>query len=465
MKKIISILLILASVLTMVACTPNNNTDEIEDDIKYIAITEFVTLVNTLPHNVDHLAPSHKDVLDAANESLEFVLELYEGDDSSLLKTNKGKDTAYAKAKADLAKYNAQWTVVEAIVEAAETLNVILKVAFDEDVFTKEFGANIETLTYLNSLKALIEGWEATIVTDVEDEDYSEEIYNLVNRSVYEGYVADYEVEIADLRAAADAFIEAVAALEGTITPDSLDAIMAAYDLYDVAAGLVAPSIMDTLCGYTDYTNDDDELVDVIGVQDSLKALTNVHHADYTWLVDTIAALEEAVANAVIKCTAEHKDAEGKEIACDGKGACANVGKVDYAVLSASNFDDEIVKILSYYNLDETVFDAEALAEYKVARIYTAVETAKANVLAANEAYANAGLVTYYNAQIAKITANYTFAVELDCTCDPESEDPCECDTYVMAIENDPITVLTEKFDVVALTAIFADAANNAQPE
>ncbi len=427
---------------------------EINKTFKPLAVEQVVTLVNALPENVAHLAPSHEEALKAANDALTFALGLYEGDDSTLLLDKKNKATAYANAKADLALYNAQWTVVEAIVAAAETLNETLKEAFDEDVFTEEFGANIETLTYLNSLKALIDAWETTIVTDVEDEDYSEEIYNLVNRSVYEGYVADYEVEIADLRAAADAFIEAVAALEGTITPDSLDAIMAAQNLSKAAAGLKPADMMDTLCGYTDYTDDEGELVDVIGVQDSAIKLTALYN-DYKWLVDTIEALEKAVADAVIKCAVEHKDADGKVVACDGKDACAKVGTVDYAVLANSDFDTEIVKILSYYNLDETVFDAEALAEYKVARIYDEVQAAKKNVADAHAAYANELFFTSYNNDIDAITANYTFAVELVCTCPDDSTDPCECNTYKMAIENDPIDVLAEQFDYAVLVEIF----------
>ena len=438
--------------------------EELEDRLaelvkafKPLAVEHFVTLVYALPENVAHLAPSHEEALEAATEAYAFVLELYNNDDASLLLDKKNKPTVYANAKADLADYNVQWTVVECIVESAQLVNEILMHAFDEENFTEEFGANIETLTYLNSLKALIEDWECTIVTDPYDEDYSAEIYNLVNRSIYYGYVAQYEAKVADLRVTADAFINAVAALEGTITPDSRDSLMAAYDLYDAAVGLVAPSIIDTLCGYYDYVDEDGEIVEIIGVQDSLYILTNKYHAEYTWLVSVIKALEHSIEDAVIKCEFVHKDANGKTIDCDGKGACAHVGMIDYT--RVENFDYEIVIILSYFNLDETVFDADALAEYKIARIIGAVEMARANVYEANAAYPNAGLVTYYNAQIDKtITADYTFAVELDCTCYEGYDEPCECDTYVMAIENDPIAILAEKFDLDALMRIFADA-------
>ena len=423
-----------------------------------IAVEDFIAKVELLPE-VALVTLKHQAALKAANDAYAVLDTFYEDLDEI-----KGKE--FALAEEALGELNVHMEVLVALdgtveegeepVEGTAAYINALIASFKKTTIK----ADIDTHTWINNLLAAVKTWETAVWTNgdykytvVTEDGYVADVYNLIDRTTLAGYVSAFEKVTADLKVAADAFINAVKALD-KITPDSLDDIMAAYDLYDVAAGLELPSVIDVLCNYVDYTDDEGEPVDVIGVQDSLKLLTNTIHANHTWLVGTIKDLADSVKGAYIKC-----DCAADK---DGKVTCTDETHGTYDLTAVADFDEEIVKIIAQFGLDETVFDADLLAIYKAARINSYIEAAKANVEAANEAYPNESLVARYNAQIAKITADYTFAAEYTCV-DPENKDhKCNCAddlaNWDLAIVNDPVKTLTENFDLETLKAIFADA-------
>ena len=432
-------------------------------EFRPIVVASYQALAEALPAE-EQIAPSHYEQVEKVTEELNFVGVVYEelyGAEAatkfnSLLTKKNSKATDLGKAVKRHEEAVARVEVVKKIEAAAKVVNETLANAFKKDNVDgfdiTKYGANLLTHKYVKEqLLAHITYWENvwSIITDEDDEDYNEELYNLVNRDVYEGYVADFEVVVEELRTAADAFRDAVAAIEA-ITPDSKTELDNAKALFDAAAKLMKKEDLDIILDYVDYVDEDGEDVEITGVVDSWYTMLTLR-AEYDWLVTAIKALEEDVKDSLIECQqpAVHGklDPNGNLVECD----CQNVGKYDYSTIG--NHDASIVKILGNYGLDESVFDAALLAEYKVARLQSHIATAKANVATAQAASTlepelSAALANMLNEEIDTISANYTFAVELVCTCDEDSTDPCECDTYKMAIVDDPAEKLDTYYTV-----------------
>ena len=429
-------------------------------DFAPVVVASFQTLAEALPE-VEMVAPSHYAQVEEATDELAFVAEIYTelyGAEASakfqaLLTKKNGKLTDLGKAVDKYQDVVARVAVVKQIEAHANQVNDRLAKAFTKDnmegwVLTN-YGANLATHNYIyNTLWAHIDYWERIneIVTDEKDEDYNEELHNLVNYDVYEGYIADFEVVVEELRTAADAFIESVEAIEA-ITPDSLETLNASKALFDAAAKLMKKEDLDIILDYVDYVDEDGEDVEINGVVDSWYTMWALYD-DYFWLVDAIAALENDVKDSIIKCTDNThgtKDQHGDIIPC----TCANVGKYDYSTIG--NHDGNIVIILGNYGLDESVFDTALLDVYKVARLQSAIATAKTNVATAHglaTADSKDSMKRVLEAEIDRISLVYTFAVELVCTCPDDSTDPCECNTYKMAIVNDPAKTLADNYTV-----------------
>lgn len=448
--------------------------DALMDDFKPLVVANFVKLVKALP-TVEQYAPSHEEALKAATKELDFVKALYDNKLDGLMKTSKGKETDFAKALTTYNKVNARAAYVHnTIVVRAERVNEKLKNALtskNEYGFDMtKFGANIETYTYIyETLVDDITWWENTcdIITDTKDEDYNAELHGLVNYDVYEGYVAKFEAAIATLKAAADEFIAAVEAIEN-VNLNSKATLDAAKVLFDTVSKGQKIADLDKILGLNDYLDDEDELVEVTGIADSYDAWLT-QYARFNWLVNAKKNLEDAVKATEVKCVAEHKDADGKVIACDGKGACATVGTLDYKLFDmtkVAGIDADILVILVEYELDETVFDAELLTVYKMARLQTILAEVTANLTDAYEASTkNAkaqALKGIIEEEIKAVAANYTFAAEFTCE-DPDNDDhKCECakdlDNWAIVIENEPATALAEKYTTAILADRFAKA-------
>ena len=441
--------------------------DALMTEFKPLAVAKFVELVNTLPE-VELLAPSHYEAVEAAQAQAKFVLvDLYNNDDASIkVEGKKNKATAYAKALDTLAEVEVRIAEVKWIEKCANDVNEKLAKAFDKDNLdgfdVKKYGANIETYNYVcGTLNAHIEYWQTSngIVTDAKEEGYNAELYNLVNYSVYEGYVAKFETEVATLRAAAEAFITAVEAIEN-VNLDSKATLDAAKVLFDTVAKGQKIADVDTILGLDkDIVDEDGELVEeVTGVADSYKAWLT-QYARYNWLVDAKKALEDSVKNALIVCTADHKDADGKTVACDGKGACENVGEYDLAKIG--NFDADILEIIALYELDETVYDAELLSVYKLARIQSTLQGVLDLVDAAHAASQNTKKDTLKKILVEEIkaaAADYTFEAEFTCEYPDVKDHECNCaeklSKWDFVIENDA-TALVEKYTAEILADRF----------
>ena len=438
--------------------------DTLITEFKPLVVEKFVELTNALPQ-VELLAPSHYEAVEAAVEEAAFVIELYGVDEAKKLETNKkGKLTAYGEALKTLAEVEAREVVVREIEAGAEALNEVLAEAFDKETLEAagiKYGANIETYNYVYvTLNAHIKYWQTSngIVTDEMDEDFNEELYNLINYSVYEGYIDMFEDEVATLRAAAEEFIAAVEAIEN-VNLDSKATLDAVKVLFDTVAKGQKIADVDTILSLNDYVDEDGELVEVTGVADSYKAWLN-QYARYDWLVAAKKNLEESVKNALIVCTAEHKDADGKTIACDGKGACEKVGTYDLTKIG--NFDADILEIIAMYELDETVYDAELLSVYKLARIQYTLEGVLNLVDAAHAASTNTKKDTLKAILVEEITAaaaDYTFEAEYICIDPYNKNHKCDCaedlSNWAMAIENEPAEVLAEKYTAEILADRF----------
>ena len=436
--------------------------DALMTEFKPLVVDKFVELAQALPE-VEFLAPSHYDAVKAAADEAAFVIELYGTTEAKKLETNKkGKLTAYGEALKTLAEVEAREVVVREIEAGAEALNEVLAEAFDKETIANmelKYGANIETYNYIAFLGELIDGWVEywEIVEDTKAEDYNAELYNLVNHNVYAGYVANFEAEVATLRAAAEEFIAAVEAIEN-VNLDSKATLDAAKVLFDTVANGQKIADVDTILELNDYLDEDEELVEVTGVADSYDAWLT-QYARYNWLVAAKKNLEESVKNALIVCTAEHKDADGKTVACDGKGACEKVGTYDLTKIG--NFDADILEIIAMYELDETVYDAELLSVYKLARIQTTLDAVLTLVDEAYAASTNTKKDTLKAILVEEITAaaaDYTFEAEFTCV-DPDNKDhECDCAedlaNWALVIENDA-TVLAEKYTAEILADRF----------
>jgi exonuclease VII small subunit len=448
-------------------------------DFAPVVLAKYQELAAALPE-VEQVAPSHYEQVEKATAEGEFVkfiwTEVHGAQASAklnaLLTKKNGKDTDLGKAVKLHKAVVARVLVVKQIEAHANAVNKVLADAFKNETVDRfdetKYGANLYTHKYIyETLWADIDYWERinNIITDEKDEDYNEELHNLVNYEVYEGYKADFQVVVEVLREAADKFIDAVAAIE-KITPDSKDELNAAKALFDAAAKLMKKEDLDIILNYVDYVDEDGDDVEINGVVDSWYTMLKLR-ADYDWLVAAIATLENDVKDSLVKCTNETHgklDANGNVVVCNCKQQALEItaGGVkvlaeykvgEYNLHTIGNHDANIIKILGNYDLDESVFDADLLAVYKVARLLPYINTARKNVETAKKASTldaelSDALANYLNEEIDEISANYTFAVELVCTCPENSTDPCECDTYKMAIVDDPAKTLTEKYAV-----------------
>ena len=439
--------------------------DVLLDEFKPTVVARFVELVNALPE-VAQLAPSHEKALVAARKELEFVEELHTTEEFYALQTSySGKITDFGKAINKLMELETRWVDIEKIIIYANRTNEILNLAFTKDNYdgfdVSKYGANLYTHTYIYStLKDVIDWYFISnyIITDENDEDYNAELYYLVNQEIFEGYVAKFETVVSELRVKADEFIIAVMSID-RITPDSKAELDAVKDLFDKAASSMRVADMDIILGYQDYIDEDGEDVDIFGVEDAYNDMISLY-AKYYWLVDAITALEDDVKEALIKCSDETHgklDANGNVIECD----CKDVGKYDYA--SIANHDAEILRIIAMYGLDESVFDEELLAEYKIARllpyIYEAIENVEWACENSTYLYRDT-LKEILIEEIYSISADYTFDAKFYCV-NPENEDhECDCQydlsNWCFAIEHDPAKELMEQYSPEVLADRFA---------
>lgn len=439
--------------------------DALLDGFKPLIVEKFIELVKALPR-VELLAPSHYEAVEAARTEANRVVEYYGADAKKLETNSKGKATDYAKALTALAAAEARVAVVKTIEQHAKDLNEFLAKAFDKETLKKEgitYGANIETYNYLDFVGEQIEKWikNRAIVTDTKDEDYSAELYNLVNHNVYDGYVTKFETVVAELRAKADAFIAAVGAIEN-VNLDSKATLDAAKVLFDtVSKGMLIEDI-DTILGLDDYYDDvKEEDVDVTGVADSYDAWLTLYH-NYNWLVDTKAELEKAVKDTLIECKKQDvhgkKDQHGDIVVCD----CEDVGTYAYKNISLTftdyngtvrTFDSAIVEIIAMYGLDETVFDAKLLEQYKLARLQATLDIVTGRLNNAYEASTDSRKETLKKSiteEILGVAANYTFAAEFECQDKDNKKHECHCAedlaNWSMAIVGEPANTLAEKY-------------------
>ena len=441
--------------------------DTLVTEFKPLVVEKFVELVNALP-TVEQLAPSHYEAVEAAAEEAAFVIELYGTTEAAKLETDKkGKLTAYGTALETLAEVEARIAVVETIEAHAKALNEVLAKAFDKDnafgFDTKKYGANIYTYNHLANVGAQIENWieKRAIVTDEKDEAYNAELYNLVNHDVYAGYVADFEAEVATLRAAAYEFINAVEDIDN-INLDSKAELDAAKILFDKVSKGQKLADLDTILGLYDIYDEDGELVEEVTNFSEAYDAWLTQYVRFNWLVDTKKALEDAAKATLVKCedaTHGKKDANGDIVVCD----CENLGTYDYTKF-VGDFDNDIVRIIAEYELDETVFDAELLTVYKMARLQTTLAVVMTNL---KDAYNNSAqdakaqaLYGIIAEEIKAVAANYTFEAGYTCV-DPDNKyHDCDCaedlNNWVMIIENDPVEALAEKYT----PAILADRFN-----
>jgi hypothetical protein len=135
------------------------------------------------------------------------------------------------------------------------------------------------------------------------------------------------------------------------------------------------------------------------------------------------------------------------------------VGTYDLALIG--NFDDDILAIIAMYELDETVYDAELLSVYKLARIQTTLNgvlTLVDNAYAASTNTKKDTLKKILVEEIKAAAADYTFEAEFTCV-DPDNKDhECDCAeklaNWELVIENDA-TALVEKYTAEILADRF----------
>ena len=390
-------------------------------DFKPLVVDTFITLVGKLP-SVEQYAPSYEDELVAAQEEYAFVLELYGEDVKDLRKDKKDKETAFAKAEVTLGEIKAQKVVVDGIVEAAELVNEAIKAQKDYKI-----AADRASRLMIEGLEALVAEWEEdySIITDEKDEDFNAELYNLVNRAGIEAYNNTLLAKAGELKVLADAYIAIIDGIEKVTntSKDTLDASLDAWDEFTTAAGALTPVDVDFIVGYES--------------EEGVVAAWNNYTAKLTVYNNIIAAIDyvENGVKAVMKvdCKVNHgKNEDDEPIACDCEVNVLDETKL--TSLDQTGIDAKLVALLATYELDETVIDADLLAIYKTARLYDELAAALANVDTAYAAATNASkdaqkasLVTLVERAAKKA---YTFEVELVCTCDPDSEEECECDTY-----------------------------------
>ena len=441
--------------------------DDLFEAFQPLAIDAFVAAVESIPA-VETLSLNHKDAVKKAHDAYTTLTDDFYS--VSELAALKNKD--FHNAEETLAEIDVHMGILTSIYgkELGEndpdptTFTTAVEINWLIASYKKTaIKADTTTDAWLDNLNALVKAWDETVhtVTDpivgtyeyvVVDEDgkYVADVYNMIDRATLASYNTAFAKATADLATSAQAFIDAVAAFDGKVTPNSKAALDAAYDLYKVASGKMIAADLDKILGY-DQKNEDGEYP--MGVVKSFAKYLELGTA-YADITSSIKDLEKWVTDTIIiKCTAKHEDKDHNELPCDGKGVCENVGKIDYTLVTddkIEEFDDMIVKLLGVYGLDETVFNSDALTTYKALRYYNQIAKITENIKKYNtgktpaENYAEALLLE----NLEKVATDYTFAVKFVCEKpdDKNHKEHTSACVYEMNIENNPKTVLERDF-------------------
>ena len=407
---------------------------------KPLVVEKVVELVAALP------APeatyyAHKDALKAAEEEIEFLDSLEWTEEEFWALQNNEDFVAAGEKYIGCAE---TFAVVEVLYNDAVALNKALAdAAKAEDWAIK---ADRATRDNFNALYTLVEAWALEVVAagyyDAETNTFDSVVLGYYDATIMAGYEAELAKAAGTMSTEAVKFINTVAAIE-KITNESkaeLDAAVAAYVAFTKAAGNYSPADVDYILGVEENG--------VVAAWNTLAGYQTAH-AD---ILATIKALEDYVATLFVKCTVNH----GTN-ACD----CKNIG--DRNNVAFVSQDALIAKIVGFYGLEETVFNADALAKYKAVRLEAVCAQAIANAEAAYAASTNedrdtilANLKTFI-ALAAK--TEYKFEVKMTCT-DPENKDhKCNCaaDLANYSVVEDAATKALKVFTVEYCTGFFAE--------
>ncbi len=316
-------------------------------------VDAFIASVNALPTTTElTLSDEHVNAVEKVEAVLEYIVN-----NELVQEENEEFETAVEKFYNVAARLN----VLTQIANDAETVNALIKAEADTT-----FGADINSANTIKTLNAAVANWEKTysVITDSEAEGYNEWIHNLVDYDSLAGYVKAFETATADLRAAATEFINAVNSF-GKINTESKEALDAIIAKYTATVGTTGPETVDAILGITKAEES------VVSAWNKYLAL----RASYTYLVNSIETVENFVREIY---TLVPGSTDKYELHADLKT------EEDYW-----NIDLLIANILGTYELDETVFDATLIAQYKIARLDYIIKDAKANVDAAYAASTN----------------------------------------------------------------------------
>lgn len=316
---------------------------------KKVAVDGFIANVNALP-TVAELTGSdeHIAAINATIEALEMIYDL---------EASVEGNEEFAAAGEKLTAILDRMEVISSIKGNADAINELIKAEANTT-----FGATVEAANTIKALKTAVANWEETysIITDSTAEDYNEWIHSLVDYESLAGYVTAFETATADLRANAEKFIAAVDNF-GKIDTTSKTALDAIVDTYTECFKTTGPQTIDAILGVTAEKNS------VVAAWNKYLAL----RASYDHLVASIETVENFI----------------KEIYTLVPGSTDK-----YELHADLKTEDEyweidlvIAEVLGAYELDETVFDATLIAQYKIARLYYIIEEAYANVDAAYE--------------------------------------------------------------------------------
>ena len=446
--------------------------DDLFEEFKPLAIDAYVAAVESIPA-VETLSLNHVEAVKKANDAYTTLTARNFYTATELVALNN-KD--FHNAEKTLAEINVHMGILNTIYgkELGENdpdpttfttaVNINWLIASYKKTAIK---ADLATDAWLDNLNSIVKTWDEKnhkvgdyeyVVVD-EDGKYVADVYNMIDRATLASYNTAFAKATADLATSAQAFIDAVAAFDGKVTPNSKAALDAAYDLYKVASGKMTAANLDKILGY-DQKNEDGEYP--MGVVKSFAKYLELGTA-YADITSSIKGLEEWVTDTIIiKC--QKPDVHGKVdpttekvVVCD----CKNVGEIDYTLvtdLTIKGFDDMIVKLLGVYGLDETVFNADALTTYKALRYYNQIDAITKAIKAANDGsdkgnFAEALLLE----NLEKVATDYTFAVKFVCA-DPDNKNHKEHTSacvYVMNIENAPETFLETEFSTAKINEAF----------
>ena len=349
----------------------------------YAAVAnEYLTLVNALPTAVK------ATVADA--EAIEEIEELLAG--LYALAYNQTDDLLEAAAEAIEDLEEDLDDAEEAFYAVSNRVTVLEAAKVEADAFNKTLAgvkldkivASTTQLADIQALEAWVKTWAEAydIVTKADNKDYVAANYALVDLDALEAIRNTYETKVADLKTAANAYMEAVKAIGETVTPDSKDALTAAQTAYE--------AMMD-IAGIKATLADIDTMIETkadakVSVASSAAAYETLNN-NYKTILALIATVEKYV-NETLR--PEYCSLEGtKDHVCDSKKSCY-VRPENYDVELIAQADVDVIDaaietLICVYNQKETVIDATVLAEYKVIRFVVAKDA----ILAEIEASAN----------------------------------------------------------------------------